>query len=45
MENLIKKLKDKYETIVYLSTKSDDEVLMPVIPQKPYGENKISINF
>lgn len=40
MKDLIAKLEEKYKSISYLSTKSDDGVLKPVISEKPYGENK-----
>ena len=41
MKNLIAKLEKKYNSIVYLSTKSDDDVaLEPVMSEKPYTDNK-----
>lgn len=40
MKELIAKLEEKYKAIAYLSTKSDDTVLEPVITEKPYQENK-----
>jgi hypothetical protein len=45
MKDLIAKLEEKYKAIVYLSTKSDETVLEPVMTEKPYQENKNIQNF